>query len=250
MKILSLIPFILPALSLANEPIELPVENVFIPAHGYDDNDMIQVVVHGNLPNACYTLGETKVEQAANGGVFKVHQFAEKSTSRLCTEGHGGLPPHVMSLVPYTVEVSLGRQKAGEYKIQFWGEGTSGVRSREYVVEAAPTEQIDSLPYAAVSNAVVSDVVYEGQSVYLSFSGSYQNSCMMMDRISVKKEKDVYVVLPILKSKLRMYCSQVLVSFQYRVLLEKNAKRGQYLVHMRSRSGKALNEVFEVLPKP
>lgn len=236
-----------PTRALANDPIELAVDHVFIPEHGYDDNDVIQLVVYGNLPNACYTLGETKVE--TEGHTITVRQFATKNTSQLCTQSVERLPPHIMSLVPYTVEVNLGIQKSGEYRVGFW-DSVNGKVFRNYQVTVAETKEVDSQPYAAVSNAMLPDVVFKGEKVYLTFSGVYQNTCTEIDKVIVKRENDVFVVLPILKVYKNEVCIQALTPFKYKVLIAQKLRTGEYMVHMRSKSGRAVNRVFTVLPNP
>ena len=42
--------------------VEAPVLKVFAPSLGYDDNDLVQVVVDGVMPNACYQQGRSEVK--------------------------------------------------------------------------------------------------------------------------------------------------------------------------------------------
>ncbi len=239
---------IAPHSALAVEPIEIALDHVFIPEHGYDDNDLVQLVAYGNLPNACYTLGETKVETSASGLTLTVHQYAMKNPSALCSQ-ESSLPPHANSLVPFTVTVPIGVQKAGTYNIDFW-DINEGKISRSYQVEPATTKEIDAHPYAAVSNAMLPDVIFKGDKVFLTFSGVYQNSCVEMDRVEVKQEGDVFVVLPILKVKPVAFCLQVLMPFKQRVLIADKLRVGEYMIHMRSMSGQSINRVFDVVPHP
>jgi hypothetical protein len=56
--------------------VEVPVSNVFAPARGFDDNDFVQIVIDGKLPNSCYLQDETKVNLDRASKTIVVKQLA------------------------------------------------------------------------------------------------------------------------------------------------------------------------------
>src|SRR4051812_49114812 len=67
------------------ERIEVPVEVALSPVKGFDDNDNIQVVLYGKLPNACYGLDEYQVEKVSGEeNFYRIRQFAIKRTDGIC----------------------------------------------------------------------------------------------------------------------------------------------------------------------
>jgi hypothetical protein len=50
--------------------VELPLEAALAPISGYDDNDNIQVILHGALPNACYYVTESPISTLPERNAF------------------------------------------------------------------------------------------------------------------------------------------------------------------------------------
>src|SRR5262245_61713843 len=97
--------------------VEAPIKAVLAPPAGYDDNDNIQVVIHGYLPNNCYTLARTEVERKGENE-FQVRAFAYKQTKGVCAEG-ASLPMHMNQIVPFTTDSVVGQLKAGRYHLNY-----------------------------------------------------------------------------------------------------------------------------------
>src|SRR4051794_26680489 len=45
--------------------VQVPVGHIFIPSEGYDDNDNIQFVIDGVLPNGCYRVDHEQTDTAS-----------------------------------------------------------------------------------------------------------------------------------------------------------------------------------------
>ena len=62
---LFLLLFTLPLLALSGIPEEkvIPIEHVYIPS-GFDDNDNVEIVITGFLPNLCHKSPSAKVRVA------------------------------------------------------------------------------------------------------------------------------------------------------------------------------------------
>src|SRR4051812_6946852 len=88
------------------KPVEVaaPVDKIFIPS-GFDDNDNVEVVLHGNFPDGCYSVGEAtaKVDQANR--VITVHATSLIKPEEYC----------VQSLTPFIQSVPLGNLAEGTW---------------------------------------------------------------------------------------------------------------------------------------
>lgn len=225
--------------------VEVPAELAFSPSRGFDDNDNVQVVIHGMLPNMCYTLGRSEI-QKESGSAYRIKQFAIKKEDGVCLQ-ETTMPPHMQLAVPYTTEISLGQLSMGDYQFEFNSrQGSDKGISVNVASAKAPT--VDSLPYASVSSVSVSDLVDSQQDTAVRLEGVLTSSCMVYSPTETKVQKinDVYVVLPLVKIRTDVMCTQSLRPFSAKINLGKLAE-GHYLVHVRSMNGKAVNRVVESL---
>lgn len=231
---------------IAEEPklIEVAARVGLTPRMGYDDNDDVQLVLFGNLPNWCYAVGPSVVEKDGQGGILNIRQYAFKKSDKLCINEQT-LPEHMSLPVPYTVEVSVGPLTAGDYYLRYKLEqGRYDLRPLN--VGIAPTLTVDSLPYAATSNAYVGTMISGAESVKVKINGMLTSSCTeLTDEIRVEKVDDVFVVLPVVRLQTGVMCAQYLRPFEREIDLGKQVP-GIYLLHVRSMNGKAINRVFEV----
>lgn len=231
----------------ANRPstvIEIPVETALAPAQGYDDNDNVVLVLHGYLPNACYTLGKYKIEKVPGSKTLRIRQYALRDNQAICAEG-ATLPDHLAMMVPFTSEVSIGQLPIGDYEFEFKS-AESGSGKRRINVAKAEVQTVDSLPYAAVSKALASDVVNGGDEVKVTLSGILNSTCTELNpEIRVIRGEDVSIVLPTVQVKTGVICAQYVRPFQTELNLGKLTP-GHHLIHVRSMSGKSVNHVIEV----
>ena len=223
--------------------VEVASEAAFVPKSGFDDNDNITVVLHGSLPNSCYTIANHIVERNKNQPEIRIRQFATRRRDGVCAQKE--LPPHLASIVPFTEEVSVGSLAEGNYSLYYWNKA-QGTGTKKFAVEKAPTIDRDTFPYAATSNATVRDIAREGDHVRVTISGVLTSGCQALpERINVQKVDDVYVVLPVLNIRKNVLCTESIRPFQ-RTMELGTPDQGHYLVHVRSMNGKAISRVFEV----
>jgi hypothetical protein len=236
--------------------VEVAVANALIPRLGYDDNDSIEAVLTGELPNPCFKLADSAVERV--GSQFVLRQFAWQRTDGVC--GTGDL---IDDPVPFVTETTLGRLTQGTYALAFdpdtrpvpalrsfatrsFATHAMGMHTKTFVVDAAPVGQIDTFNYAAITGATTSQVNRAGQHVTLTLSGTLATRCARVRTpIEVKRIDDVFVVLPIIEPVHSQDCSVDRQGFEVKVDLGAT-EAGQYLAHVRSRNGRAVQRVFEV----
>ena len=230
---------------IQNTPTEISVKSVFLPAHGYDDNDHIVMVITGELPHVCYTLGETKIEK--QGHVIRVHQYAWLRTTGFC--GSGDVDPDLTS--PFESEISLGQLDTGNYKIEFLRDAEDRKTSiRNFNVSVAETADIDDFAYAAVSDIVSPKMMFDSEQIKVTLQGSFNLTCEhLADSIRVERQEDVFVIMPIIERDQSKPCVRQRTEFQHELDLGK-LPAGKYLVHVRAMSGKAVNRVLDIYRKP
>lgn len=229
----------------SDERLEIPVEVAFAPSVGFDDNDNVQSVLHGVLPNACYTLAEAKAEVRPGGNTIALHQYAVRSVDGICAEG-AQLPPHMDMAIPFTKEVDVGRLQAGDYDLAYTTYGSRD-KKRALNVGVAPTVTVDSLPYAGITNVHTDDLVAPATEIKAVLKGVLNSSCTSLDEyVRIEKEGDVFVVLPTIKVEKGVLCMQLLIPFEREITLGRAAP-GKYLIHTRSQNGRAVNRVIEVV---
>src|SRR5579859_3351212 len=160
---------------------EIPVDHVFIPTTGFDDNDNIEFVTDGLLPDGCYTIGPVKWDKGPDGHTLRVRQFAHHDVTGYCAD-EIRMPTGVKRAMPFTVEVSVGQLSAGDYHI-IYNKRKSQTGDRAFSVVRAPTRSIDDFPYALVTAIELPDYLRSGQEVAPVLTGILTSSCAYLNPI-------------------------------------------------------------------
>jgi hypothetical protein len=223
--------------------VEVPLERVFVPRVGFDDNDNVQAVVAGTLPNACYSLGNTDFAIVAGSKKILISQNAVRDESGVCAD-EANLPPAFKQGIPFWREIDFGLLPNGTHRLIY--STLNGVSSRDFTVEVAPTGNVDSLRYAIVTNAFVQDVVSSTQNeIEIRVTGYLTSSCARLGPESrVEKVDDVYIFLPAV-SFTEDLCLPSNRPF-YKEVRVPTPAAGHYLLHIRSQAGQSRNKPFVV----
>lgn len=208
--------------------VRLDADNVFVPL-GFDSNDESEAIVTGWLPSPCYKRpsGKAEVDGRDIYVEFKATKFDVENS--VC----------ILMAVPYTVPVSLGQLKAGDYRIHV---NQSELRPKyaNISVEEANSDSIDNFVYAGVENVMPVDGTRE-----VILTGTNPSDCLELEDVKmVSNRKDVYAVLPIMK-KVKRRCEKKQVRFNYRVQVPHDLDAEKVLLHVRSMDGRSVNKVFE-----
>ena len=224
---------------------EISVDHVFVPPTGFDDNDQVGLVLDGMLPNGCWEPSETEVT-VEDEFVVKVRQFAIWSEKMLCAQPNN-LPDFLDAQVPYTLEIPLGRMRAGSYTVRH-KVGTSPA-SRDFAVDKAESASVDNHHYAPVENVYIKGgVVQKGRKGKAILTGNLTSTCMEISEVKIVRQGDVTVVLPVVKDRSTegVMCAAMLTPFEAKVELGKFETKGRFLLHTRAMNGRAVNRVFTV----
>ena len=89
-------------------PVEVtaPVEKLFVP-EGFDNNDNVEVVLHGEFPSTCYNVGQTKATVDKENKLIKVEATTLYYPDVYC----------IQSITPWIQSVKLGVLDTGEYEV-------------------------------------------------------------------------------------------------------------------------------------
>jgi len=223
--------------------LEIPLEHVFVARAGFDDNDNVQAVVEGMLPNSCYALGNTEFSIVPGSNKLVITQKAIHDESGVCAN-EDTLPPSLKQGIPFWRELNIGVLDIGTYRIIYSSE--NGVSSRDFSVEAAPTTNVDSLRYAIVTNAFAPEGMTTAQDeIEFRVTGYLTSSCAeLSSETRVEKVDDIYVFLPSVKVS-EDICMPANKPF-YKVIRVPTPKAGRYLLHVRSQAGQSRNSPFRV----
>ena len=228
-----------------SEPVLIPVAGVYAPENGYDDNDSIQVVVDGVLPNACWVVDHTEAKVLSPSNDIIVQQYARKQDSEACRNPEK-LPPELKLPVSFMSEVSLGVLPHGQYQMVFSATPGGAITVKPLNISRAPTTEIDSLYYAITTELYVPKAVSaDRETTDIRFSGYLSNPCSEMEAdVMAVIQKDVIVLLP----SVHRYdgtCLPIAQEFT-RVVTIKTPVAGRYLVQVRSANGNSVNRFMTI----
>lgn len=212
--------------------------SIFVPP-GFDSNDNdVQVVIAGTLPNSCYKIAPPLIKIDKNRRRIEIENRAYFSRDGLCLE----------VLVNYRHTLSFGRLPAGKYSVVFLASGRPSQRALATVTVAQATssaESVDDYLYAQVDE--IGLVPMDGGGIAsVTLQGMLTSTCMVFKEARVlQRAARIIEILPIAEMEDRSGCQRVERPFEAVVPLD-YASAGKVLIHVRSLNGQALNRVVNV----
>lgn len=211
------------------ELVKVPLKRAFIPV-GFDDNDQVQLLVAGEFPDSCYKLGPYSMKKTERG--IEVLQYAYRYKG-MCLD----------IIVPFSQVVELGITRAANHSVI---DVVSGKELGQIPVNKAKTSAIDDELYAPVSEAMILDE-RGGTGPTLYLTGNFPWPTMRMKEVRVQVYDDVVVVQPIAEITVEKLDAQGMARPRFEVKKPiKNLPKGQFLLHVRSMNGKAVNHLEEL----
>jgi hypothetical protein len=232
------------SLARAAEPtgptlVPAPVERVFVPL-GFDDNDDIELIVHGNFPNTCYKVGPTTAVADAAAKTVTITAQAYKYPGAYCAQ----------VIVPYIQPVKIGTLKPGEYRVIV--ADAPDTPTTTLTVAAATTSDADDFLYAPVEQAgLAADA--DG-TMTLTLEGVYPYmfvGCMVMDEVRIDETPGhILVVRPIATTAGDddEGCRNQAASkkFVVKQAVDFPLTAAEYLLHVRVLAGSSVNRLIEI----
>ena len=223
-------------LSLANGVlVPAPIDKVFVPT-GFDDNDKVEVIIHGKFVSSCYKMGPATATLDAATKKIVITAEAYYYSGATCQQ-------MTVSFIK-TVEIR-GPVPAGNYKIEI-------AKSPNVVANLAVTRatrpEADDYLYAAVQSADVEETNGGDTLVLKGQHPSLIQGCIKFVEIKTHMSpSNVLVVQPITKieNNSRACTGDSSGRFEYRTPLT-TLNRGEYVIHVRALDGNAINQLLEI----
>lgn len=228
----------------ATQPIILPakISDVFIP-HGFDDNDNVEIIIHGHFPNSCYRTG---------AAIADVDEEKREITILAKSYFYANSEECLELINPFTQSLKLGTLAAGSYKIIV--PGNDALFPTLEVVNT-PVLAPDQFLYASVDFVNVVPMQDGPLTFMMSVSGNLPklaDGCLQIRELKTHfSPENVLIVLPIMEKLSEEQCRNAGFTRQNSSRFELNKliqfeKPGHYLIHVRSISGESRNLVFEL----
>jgi hypothetical protein len=206
-------------------------ENIFIP-QDFDNNDNAQVVVDGTFPDTCYKVGPVEYTVNQDKKVIYVRNKAYHYNSSWCAT----------LMVPFFQTVNLGILREGKYEVKVVQNSgatkTSGLLPVFYSKNIGP----DDFLYAPVTEVFLKNKITEGNRSIV-MRGYYTNTCMYMKDVKILyRTGNVIEILPIANLRNDIPCYEKIIPYEKEIEVTEKIK-GKALLHVRSLSGQAVNNV-------
>ncbi len=220
--ILAAMLFALPGLAMTKVQL---TGQLYIP-HGFDDNDLVEIVVNGSLPDLCHKSPGHEVIKEGNNFIIKMYAYrAEDNTN--CQK---------LSL-PYNETVRLGILPVGHYKVSLLGV-VKDPRGRFEVKKAVSPLQDDFL-YGNVQGLKENDYSRE-----IELIGTNPVNCLKFHEVVEDIQKNVIVLKP--RFKQEGLCEEIPTPFviKYKVPYLSSHPKG-VLLHVRVLNGRSYNYLYQ-----
>ena len=204
--------------------------SVFLP-QGFDDNDNVQVIIHGVLPKSCYRAGP-------------VSRFVDRVNRQITLRATAYVyaNPNCQPVSStYTSVIDLGLLPRGDYQVKIETAAGEQLNRGVLPVEHSTTSRPDNFLYGWVQEARTA--TSEGRTT-LTLTGRLGSGCYRLSEVKVfyREAARVVEVLPIAEQVEGVACDSGPVSFESQVVLAPQWN-GTTLVHVRSLSGQSVNRV-------
>jgi len=226
----------------AQKHFEPVIRDVFVPI-GFDDNDLVQVVVEVEFRDTCEEISRSAV---------MVHP-EDPRVLLLFMEAYrrDGVCLQVINRQPKVIDIGVLRE--GRYEIRSYS--NLNRKFSDLNVRRAATSRIDDHNYAPVDSLILSNDA-NGARRILTLTGRFSNTCLKFEQILIAKTRSNLIeVLPVIKKEERWDCEDREMPFvAHQPLPEHVGERaittGRYLFHVRTTNGGSFNKIDTVVMDP
>ncbi len=217
--------------SLRADTVPVGMDNLFVPV-GFDDNDEVEIVADGHLPNACHRLTDSFVNVDVEKREITVQPKARRFDG-IC---------HDDFKVPYQKVIALGQLAAGKWTIKTAYPGKTETLDIQHVEGKGPDNHL----YAPVDAARMG--VDIGGKWAAKIRGRFTNTCYRIEKLELIPSGKTLQLLPIMIRDVKdpdgMPCREKEREFEAEVAMPGDLMPGRYLLHVRSLDGRSVNDVF------
>lgn len=212
-----------------------PAEKVFV-ALGFDDNDDVELIIHGHFPDSCYKVGPASARFNPATGTVEIEAKSYR---------YPGICAQVV--VNFIQTVKAGILPQGTFAITV--NGVAGIATAPLVIDEATSSGPDDFLYAPVSEASL-DLAADGSHT-VTIKGEYPFmfiGCMIVtDLRAYVSPGNTIVVLPIAELVDTDACDAQADSHKFAISKSVGElSLGEYLIHVRVIEGNSLNRYVEL----
>lgn len=205
-----------------------PLRKAFVP-QGFDDNDKVQITVSGEFPNGCFHVGPYRSKVDVTKQTIFVQQVAY-SYQAICLQ----------FLIPFMQVIDVGLVPAGDYKVV---DATSGAEVGKTSILRSSNPGPDDFLYAIVDDASVS---HQSGKAELTMNLKFPDRCTVLDRVDIHYTADTIIVQPVaIRAERPEGCPAEVTRLTYTKALQEGLT-GEFLLHVRSMNGQAINKIVEL----
>jgi hypothetical protein len=207
------------------QKVPLMTGKLYIP-EGYDNNDLVEIVIMGRLPDLCHRNPTHEVIR--EGNTFKIYLYAYYVPNKPCRR----------LSVPFMDKVNLGMLPQNTYAIEL-----HGVKDKKQVSRLVIKDAINSLQ-DDVNYGNVMGIREEENSRRIELIGTNPFNCLKLDKLEADIQEKVIVLRPHFRMEGR--CEEVPSPFSifYEVPFLKDHPQG-VLLHVRAMDGKSYNYFYQ-----
>jgi hypothetical protein len=194
-------------------------------AEGFDDNDLVEVVVVGKLPNTCYRNPTYEIER--NNNQYAVRLFAH----------YVPLPEGCRDVaIAYTETITFGMMYAGQYDLSLVNKRET--QNKKLEIKAASTYLVDDFLYGNVSGIIENETNREVELV-----GVNPVSCLVFDKMTSEVQDSMIILRPLFKEVGRCVNKSTPFKIKYQVPYANNVQG--LLLHVRVMDGRSYNYLYQ-----
>jgi hypothetical protein len=219
--------------------IHLSIARAYLPA-GFDNNDMVRIMVEGLLPNSCIEEKQVDRSDIRIDHVAKVIEIRQRAYDR----SHESMC--LMRIVPYknTVEVGV-IPNFGSYQIKDATTESSLGKLSVKQAKKSDGSGVDDHFYAIVHGA---DYVTSSRGPAVRLRGELLDSCWSLTDVRAFQDGvNVVTILPVMKQTSATNCGDHRIPFEREVLLPSDLRQGRYMFQVRSLNGQSVTNLFDLL---
>jgi hypothetical protein len=199
---------------------------LYIP-DGHDDNDLVEIIITGKLPDLCHRSPTFDVER--EGNQFNIYMYAYYVPQEPCRPIE----------VPYMEKITLGMLGQGQYKIRLFGEHRPLDKGELLVKEAVSSLQ-DEFNYGNVTG--IKQVPRERK---IQLLGTNPVNCLRFEKLESEVQEGVIVLRPHFREEGECLYEPTPFEINY-TLPELPDDTQDILIHVRVMDGRSFNVIHRV----
>ena len=195
-------------------------------ADGFDDNDLVELTVVGNLPNSCFRNPSYEIEMKNNKYIIRL--FAHYVPLE---EGCRDVS------IAYTETINFGMLYAGDYDVSLVNKKNTELK--KLAIKPASSQLVDEFLYGNVSGVVENDSNRE-----IELVGANPVNCLVFDKMTSEIQNSMIVLRPLFKEIGTCENKSKPFKIKFKVPYIEDQNKG-IMLHVRVMNGRSYNYLYQ-----